>query len=89
MASSSPSTPTRKEKNESESTDAPKPSKQAANDKGFEHIVKSGDTISGIITAYKAQNIKVSKEQIMAANPGLAPEKMRLGQKIWIPAPQQ
>jgi hypothetical protein len=30
----------------------------------------------------------VNKEQIMAANPGLAPEKMRLGQKIWIPAPQ-
>src|SRR5882672_12489425 len=28
LASSSPSTPTRKEKNESESTDAPKPSKQ-------------------------------------------------------------
>jgi septal ring factor EnvC (AmiA/AmiB activator) len=89
LAASSPSAPVRKVKNESDSTETPKASKQAANDKGFEHIVKSGDTISGIIAAYKAQNIKVNKEQIMAANPGLAPEKMRLGQKIWIPAPQQ
>ena len=93
LAASSPSTPSRKMKNESDSTEAPKASKQAASDKssdkGFEHIVKSGDTISGIIAAYKAQNIKVNKEQIMAANPGLSPEKMRLGQKIWIPAPQQ
>ena len=88
LAASSPSTPTRKVKNESEPTETPKASKQASSDKGFEHIVKSGDTISGIIAAYKAQNIKVNKEQIMAANPGLAPEKMRLGQKIWIPAPQ-
>jgi nucleoid-associated protein YgaU len=83
-----PSTPQRKAKSESESTEAPKASKQPANDKGFEHTVKSGDTLSGIVQAYKEQNIKVTKEQIMAANPGLVPEKMRLGQKIWIPAPQ-
>ena len=76
-------------KSDGESTEAPKASKQAPSDKGFEHIVKSGDTLSGIITAYREQNIKVNKEQIMAANPGLVPEKMRLGQKIWIPAPQQ
>ena len=70
-------------------TKADKPAKSDKSDKGFEHTVKSGDTLSGIIAAYREQNIKVNKEQIMAANPGLVPEKMRLGQKIWIPAPQQ
>lgn len=70
------------------STNKPGPSeKTEKSDKGFEHTVKSGDTLSGIIAAYKEQNIKVNKEQIMAANPGLVPEKMRVGQKIWIPAP--
>ena len=87
-------TPTRTRKNDvAESNDPPKASKQTQTppdkaDKGFEHTVKSGDTLSGIIAAYKEQNVKVSKEQIMAANPGLVPEKMRVGQKIWIPAPQ-
>src|SRR5262245_57005216 len=71
VAASSPST--RKVKNEGEPAESPKASKQTSSDKGFEHIVKSGDTLSGIIAAYRAQNIKVSKEQIMAANPGLTP----------------
>lgn len=88
LASSSPSTSPRKVKNESEPGEGTKASKQTSSDKGFEHTVKSGDTLSGIVQAYKEQNIKVTKEQIMAANPGLVPEKMRLGQKIWIPAPQ-
>jgi LysM repeat protein len=84
--------PTHSRKNDvADSNDAPKASKQAPtekSDKGFEHTVKSGDTLSGIVQAYKEQNFKVSKEQIMAANPGLVPEKMKVGQKIWIPAPQ-
>lgn len=70
-------------------TEVAKLEKPAKNDKGFEHTVKSGDTLSGIIAAYREQNIKVSKDQILQANPGLVPEKMRLGQKIWIPASQQ
>lgn len=68
-----------------EMAQADKPPK---NEKGFEYTVKSGDTISAIIAAYREQNIKVTEKQIMQANPGLVPEKMRLGQKIWIPAPQ-
>jgi LysM repeat protein len=96
LAVSSPSTPPQKTKKSDSGTmeiakaDKPaKSDKSEKSDKGFEHTVKSGDTLSGIIAAYREQNIKVNKEQIMAANPGLVPEKMRLGQKIWIPAPQQ
>jgi septal ring factor EnvC (AmiA/AmiB activator) len=66
----------------------PKSEKTEKSEKGFEYTIKSGDTLSGIVTAYREQNIKVTKDQILTANPGLVPEKMRLGQKIWIPAPQ-
>jgi LysM repeat protein len=66
----------------------PRTEKSEKSEKGFEHTVKSGDTLSGIVAAYREQNVKVTKDQIIAANPGLVPEKMRLGQKIWIPAPQ-
>jgi len=58
-------------------------------EKGFEHIVKSGETLSLIMQAYRDQNIKVSLEQILKANPGLKPEKLRVGQKVFIPAPAQ
>jgi len=69
-------------------TEVAKAEKTSKSEKGFEYTVKSGDTISAIIAAYREQNIKVTEKQIMAANPSLVPEKMRLGQKIWIPAPQ-
>jgi hypothetical protein len=63
--------------------------KAAPSEKGFEYVIKSGDTISAIIQAYKEQNIKVTEKQILQANPGLVAEKLRPGQKIFIPAPQQ
>jgi hypothetical protein len=51
--------------------------------------VQSGDTLSAIIAAYKEKGIKVTEKEIKAANPNLVPEKMRVGQKIWIPAPEK
>jgi LysM repeat protein len=60
----------------------------AAPEKGFEYVVKSGDTLSGIIAGCREKNIKITKDQLIKANPGLVPEKMRIGQKIFIPAPQ-
>ena len=58
-------------------------------EKGFDYTVQSGDTLSAIVAAYKEKGIKVSEKQIMAANPSLVPEKMKVGQKIWIPAPEK
>jgi LysM repeat protein len=58
-------------------------------DKGFEYEVRSGDTLSVIVAAYKEKNIKITVDQILKANPGLVPEKMKVGQKIFIPAPTQ
>jgi LysM repeat protein len=61
---------------------------EKGSDKVFEYVIKSGDTLSVIAQAYREQNIKVTVDQIIKANPGLKPEKLRQGQKIFIPAPQ-
>jgi LysM repeat protein len=56
---------------------------------GFEYSVQSGDTLGAIVKAYRDKNIKVTVQQILNANPGLKPESMKVGQKIFIPAPAQ
>jgi LysM repeat protein len=59
----------------------------ARSEKGYEYVIKSGDTLSAIIAAYKEKNIKVTVDDLVKANPGLKPERLRVGQKIWIPIP--
>ena len=58
-------------------------------DKGYEYVIKSGDSLSAIAKAYREQGIKVTVDQILKANPKLEPTKLRVGQKIWIPAPEK
>ncbi len=67
--------------------DTPATSGAAVPDKGFEYVVKSGDTLDAIVQAYREKNIKVTVSQIVAANPGLKPERLKVGQKVFIPAP--
>jgi LysM repeat protein len=66
----------------------PPTEKPAGDEKVYEYVVQSGDTIDAIAQAYKEKNIKVTVAGILKANPGLKPEKMRVGQKIFIPAPE-
>jgi LysM repeat protein len=54
---------------------------------GFWQPVGSHDTIIAIAKAYQDKGIKVTADQILAANPGLNPGKLKVGQKIWIPNP--
>jgi LysM repeat protein len=56
---------------------------------GYEYKVAAGDTLSIIAKAYRDQGIKVTAEQILKANPGLNPNSIKVGQKIFIPAPAQ
>ena len=67
---------------------AEKPGTSGSADKGYWYEVKSGDTLSAIIAAYREQGIKVTLDDILKANDGLKPTNMQIGQKIWIPAPQ-
>ena len=56
--------------------------------KGYYYEVKNGDTLSAIAKAYSAElKIKLTAEQIQAANPGLNPKNLVVGKKIFIPDP--
>ena len=69
----------------------PMPTIDAApiSDKGYDYVIQPGDTLSVIASAYQDKNIKVTVAQILKANPGLDATKLRIGQKIFIPAPTQ
>jgi septal ring factor EnvC (AmiA/AmiB activator) len=58
-------------------------------EKGFEYVVKEGDTLSTIVQAYRDQNVKVTVDQVLKANPGLEPKRLVVGKTIFIPAPKQ
>jgi LysM repeat protein len=64
------------------------PEKPAADEKVFPYVIQQGDTLDAIVQAYKEKNIKVTVAGILNANPGLKAERLRVGQKIFIPAPQ-
>jgi len=73
-------------KNSASEQAAAKPTKPE--DGGFTYEVKAGDTLSLIVKGCREQNVKVTADQILKANPNLKPEKLKVGQKITIPAPQ-
>jgi nucleoid-associated protein YgaU len=81
-------TPTPPTKKQAPTVEPSSSSKADTNDKGFDYVIKKGDTLSIIVKAYRDNNIKVTSDQILKANPGLKPERLTVGQKIWIPAPQ-
>lgn len=54
---------------------------------GYEYVIQKNDTLSIIVQAYREKNIKVTIDQILKANPNLKPDKLKVGQKIFIPAP--
>ena len=56
---------------------------------GYNYQVQKGDTLVAIVKAYREQGIKVTIDRVLKANPGLDPKNMKVGQKIFIPAPAQ
>jgi LysM repeat protein len=70
---------------------APTPRKTAPakEEKGYEYVVQSGDTLTRIIKEYRDAGIKVSQKAIEEANPGVDWNRLKIGQKIWIPAPTE
>lgn len=53
--------------------------------KGYEYEVKPGDNLGLIIRAYRDQGVKVTKAQIIKANPKMNPDVLIPGKKIFIP----
>jgi LysM repeat protein len=75
---------------------SPKPARPETDDttpapsvptKGYEYEIKDGDTLGLIAKAYRDQGIKVTKAQIIAANPKMNPNVLIPGRKIFIPDP--
>jgi LysM repeat protein len=62
------------------------PEKATTPREGVEHVIKPGETLSAIVQACREQKIKVTQKQILDANPGLKPDLLIPGKKIFIPA---
>jgi LysM repeat protein len=80
--------PTPKQKAAPVPKDNPVSTKPTTPEKGFEYVIKSGDTLDAVALAYREKNIKITVAQILSANPGLKAERLIVGKKIFIPAPQ-
>ncbi|MFO1458079.1 MAG: LysM peptidoglycan-binding domain-containing protein [Verrucomicrobiota bacterium] len=80
------STRTQESKPTQEST-APSTPEVKLPDYMYEHVVKPGETLGAIITAYNQEKgLKITTAHVMAANPGLKdPKRIRVGQKLNIP----
>ena len=71
----------------------PKP-KATDSQKGFDHTVQSGETISAIISAYNAElkrqgtTKRITLKSVLTANPNLNPRTIRIGQSLFIPDPR-
>lgn len=85
IASSSSSSPPKK--SGTSTADVPTSQKSAGPETGYEYTIQKNDTLSLIVQAYREKNIKVTTDQILKANPTLKPNQLRVGQKIFIPAP--
>lgn len=79
--------PTPHVRNSAPSPEASIPDKPAHPESGFEYTVEKGDALSVIIQRVREKGIKVTMDQVLKANPTLKPERMRAGQKLFIPAP--
>ncbi len=79
--------PTRPRQPAAEET-APASAPASTSDKGYEYVIKRGDKLSLIAQAFREKDIKVSVKDILDANPGLNPDRLRVGKKIFIPAPK-
>ena len=53
--------------------------------KGYDYVVKPGDTLALIAQAYRDQGVKVTRAQIKAANPKINFDVLLPGKKIFIP----
>jgi LysM repeat protein len=68
--------------------DNPADDQDGGSERGVNYTVASGDTLSAIVTAFHEKHILVTEREILKANPGLKPNRLRVGQQLFIPLPQ-
>lgn len=54
---------------------------------GYWHVVEKDEILSVIVQAYRQKGIKVTRKMVEDANPGMNPNRLLRGQKIFIPDP--
>lgn len=54
---------------------------------GYYHVVEKGETLSVIVQAYREKGVKVTRKAVEEANPGMNPNRLIVGRKIFIPDP--
>jgi len=55
-------------------------------EKGYDYVCKEGDQLENIAHAYREAGVKVTVEDVIAANRGIDPNCLIPGQKLFIPA---
>lgn len=83
-----PRTPVTTPPRNNENTAKPEPpSNPGARESGYEYAIRDNDTLSGIVVLLRGQGLKVTQKMLMEANPNVNWNKLRVNQKIFIPAP--
>ena len=77
--------PTPPSRHTASSPTSDEPTTPSVPSKGYEYVVKQGDTLGLILKAYREKGVKVSLSQIKAANPKMNPEVLIPREKIFIP----
>ena len=67
-------------------TEKTKPSPPPYTGPVYEITIEPGYTISGIAQKYREQGHEISEEDIIRANPGIDPRRLKIGQVINVPA---
>jgi TolA-binding protein len=75
-------------KNSPSTPDNPADESDGGSDRFFKYRVESGDTLSAIVAAFHEKHIMVTEREILKANPGLRPERLRVGMDIYVPIPK-
>lgn len=50
-----------------------------------QHVIAKGDTLSALALTHREQPLLTTVKEIVALNPGLNPNKLAVGQRIWMP----
>ncbi len=67
----------------------PSTTPKGGNEPGYEYTVQANDNPYVIASKLAKRDIKVTSKQIMDANPGVNWNKLKIGQKIFIPEPKK